>query len=62
MWDEDGIRKISKRLYRLKPIPLITEASAARLSRTDERTYQAGTYGTDFSWSYGRREEEGKKI
>jgi hypothetical protein len=55
MWDEAGIRKISKRLYSLKPIALIPEASASRLSLSDERTYQAGTVGTDFSWSYGRR-------
>jgi hypothetical protein len=57
MWDEDGIRKVSKRLYGLKPIPLISEESAARLNRSDERTYQAGTVGTDFSWSFGERPE-----
>jgi hypothetical protein len=55
MWDEAGIRKISKRLYSLKPIPLISDASASRLNLSDERTYQAGTLGTDFSWSYGAR-------
>ena len=57
MWDEQGIRKVSKRLYGLKPIPLITDACAARLILSDERTYQAGTYGTDFSWSFGGRPE-----
>jgi hypothetical protein len=45
-------------LYRLKPIPLIPEEAAAKLHIVDERSYQAGTYGTDFSWSYGAREEE----
>jgi hypothetical protein len=55
MWDEAGIRKISKRLYSLKPIPLISEASAARLNLVDERTHQAGTVGTDFRWSFGAR-------
>lgn len=55
MWDEAGVKKISKRLYRLKPIPLITEKSALHLNVSDERSYQAGTYGTDFSWSYGGR-------
>jgi hypothetical protein len=55
MWDEDGIRKISKRLYSLRPIPLISDASASRLNPSDERTYQAGTVGTDFRWSYGAR-------
>ena len=55
MWDEAGIRKISKRLYSLKPIPLISEKSVALLNLSDERSYQAGTYGTDFTWSYGAR-------
>ena len=55
MWEEDGIRKVSKRLYGLKPIPLITQASAAQLNLSDERTYTAGTVGTDFNWSYGMR-------
>ena len=58
MWDEAGIKKISKRLYSLKSIPLIPEEAAAKLHKVDERSYQAGTYGTDFSWSYGAREEE----
>jgi len=62
MWDEEGIRTVSKRVYSLKPIPLISEASVTRLSVSDERTYKAGTYGTDFSWSYGIRPEEEKKI
>jgi hypothetical protein len=55
MWDEAGIKKVTKRLYGLKPIPLISETSAAKLNLSDERTYQAGTTGTDFNWSYGRR-------
>jgi hypothetical protein len=55
MWDEEGIKRISKRLYGLKPIPLISEKSALHLHVSDERSYMAGTYGTDFSWSYGAR-------
>jgi hypothetical protein len=55
MWDEAGIQKISKRLYSLKPIMLISNASAALLNVSDERTYQAGTTGTDFDWAYGKR-------
>jgi hypothetical protein len=55
MWDEGGVKKISKRLYRLKPVPLISEASAAHLNLSDERTYQAGTTGVDFSWAFGAR-------
>ena len=55
MWDEEGVKKISKRFYGLKPIPLITQESALHLNRSDERTYKAGTYGTDFNWSFGGR-------
>jgi hypothetical protein len=57
MWDEKGIKKISKRLYEMKPIPLISGENAARLNLSDERTYQAGTTGTDFDWAYGARPE-----
>jgi hypothetical protein len=57
MWDEAGIRKVSQRLYRLKPVALISEESAAHLHVADERSYKAGTYGTDFSWAYGGRPE-----
>jgi hypothetical protein len=55
MWDEEGVKKISKRFYSLQPIPLISEKSASQLHLSDERTYKAGTYGTDFSWSFGAR-------
>ena len=56
MWDEAGVKKISKRLYGLKPIPLLSEESAGQLHVVDERSFQAGTYGTDFSWAYGARQ------
>ena len=55
MWEEDGIKHMSKRLYSLKSTPLIPEQSAGRLNISDERTYKAGSYGTDFDWSYGAR-------
>ena len=55
MWDEEGVKKISTRLYGLRPIPLISEKCAASLHQSDERSYRAGTYGTDFNWSYGAR-------
>ena len=55
MWDEEGVKKISKRFYSLQPIPLISEKSASQLHLSDERTYKAGTFGTDFSWSFGAR-------
>ena len=58
MWDEAGLRKVTKRLYSLKPIPLISDASAEQLNLSDELTYTAGTSGTDFNWAYGARTEK----
>jgi hypothetical protein len=55
MWDEACIQAITKRLYGLKPIPLISETIAGRLNPLDKRTFQAGTTGTDFSQSFGAR-------
>jgi hypothetical protein len=55
-WEEAGIHQISKKFYSLKPIPLISSESAARLTNADERTYQAASLGTDFNWAYGLRE------
>ncbi len=56
MWSEAGIARLSKRLYSLKSIPLISPESASRLTLADERTYQAASLGTDFNWAYGVRE------
>ena len=47
VWSEAGVARISKRLYSLKPIPLITAQQAAALSPVDARSYTAGMYGTD---------------
>lgn len=55
MWDEQGVKQVSRRLYRLKPIPLFPPPVEARLSPVDERSYAAGTLGTDFDWVFGRR-------
>ena len=55
MWSESGIARISQRLYRRKPIPLISTEDADRLSLSDERFYQANTLGTDFEWAFGVR-------
>lgn len=55
IWDEEELKQITKKLYSLKPIPLISAVEAAGLHLSDERTYKAGTYGTDFSWAYGER-------
>jgi len=56
MWSEEGVKVVSRRLYSLKPVPLISDESATRLSLADERSYQGGTYGTDFDWVYGGRQ------
>ncbi len=55
MWDETGIRLVSRRLYHLKPIPLLPAGAAAGLSPLDERAYHANTQGTDFDWVFGMR-------
>ena len=52
MWSEEGTRRVARRLYSLKPIPLITPESAAQLSLVDSRSFNAGTQGTDFGWIY----------
>ena len=55
MWSEETVKALCKRFYSLKPIPLVSPKSAASLSPADERSYKAGTYGTDFSWVFGAR-------
>lgn len=55
MWDEEGVKVVNRRLYALKPIPLITPAMAARLAEVDERSFKGGTLGIDFTWAYGNR-------
>jgi hypothetical protein len=56
MWSEKGIAEIAQRLYRRKPIPLISTENADHLSLSDERFYQANTLGTNFEWAFGVRE------
>jgi hypothetical protein len=58
MWDENGVREINRRLYRLKPVPLIAAERAALLSPPDERSYLANTQGTNFDWVYGLRPKQ----
>lgn len=57
MWSKAGVEKISHRLYDLKHIPLIPKKTAENLQTSDERTYTAGTYGTDFEWTFGKRKD-----
>jgi hypothetical protein len=56
LWDEAGVKAVSRRLYGLLPVPLISDVHAAHLSPADERSYAANTQGTDFSWAYGVRD------
>jgi hypothetical protein len=56
MWSEAGIAEIEKRLYRRKPISLISSGNAAILNQADERFYQANTLGTNFEWVFGVRD------
>ena len=51
--DEEALKKVISRFYNYKPIPLISRKSAALLTPVDERSYMAGTYGTDPDWIYG---------
>ena len=45
MWDEEGIKKISKRLYSLKPIPLISEDKRRASNLSDERSTRPARTG-----------------
>lgn len=56
MWSEAWIAEIEKRLYRRKPISLISAENAANLNKADERFYQANTLGTNFEWAFGMRD------
>ncbi len=55
MVDEEKLKVITRQLYSLKPIRLITPEVAADLHPADERSYKAGTAGTNFDWVYGNR-------
>ena len=55
MWNEEGVKVVTRRFYSSKTVPLISDEGAARLSLADERSFKSGTYGTDFDWVYGNR-------
>jgi hypothetical protein len=55
MWDEEGVKVVTRKLYSLKPIPLVSEQAAAHFSLVDGRSFEAGTLGTDFDWVFGER-------
>jgi hypothetical protein len=56
MWNEGGIAEISRRLYRRKPVRLVSQEDAANLSLSDDRFYEANTLGTNFDWVFGVRD------
>lgn len=52
LWDESGVERIAKRLYRLKPISLLPPERIAGLSPVDGRAFAAGMHGTDLDGVY----------
>lgn len=52
MWDETAFNQVARRFYARKSIPLISQESVERLHRVDDRSFTAGTMGTDFNWVY----------
>jgi hypothetical protein len=49
---EVGAAELYRRLYRRKPISLISKKAAAELLPVDERALASGTVGVDFDWVY----------
>jgi hypothetical protein len=45
--EEAAVDRIEKHLHRLRTFPVITPQMAANLSPVDQRTYQAGMFGTN---------------
>lgn len=52
---ESGVAQVSRRLYGLKVIPLLTAEQAAALAPVDERSFQAGTVGLNANEVYQAR-------
>ena len=50
--NEEGAAVVTKRLYTLKPVPVVTPAMVARLSRTDERSYHTNMLGVNMDGLY----------
>jgi hypothetical protein len=51
-WHEPAAKELYAALYRRKPIPLISSASAAELYLVDQRAYDSGAVGTNWDWVY----------
>ncbi len=47
-----GVEQVSQRLYALKPVPVVTPTMVARLSKMDERAYQANMIGVNMDGLY----------
>lgn len=48
MWSEEGVERVSQRLYSLKPIFLLSPESAAELAPVERLSYEAGMLGTNY--------------
>ncbi len=49
---EDGVKKIARRLYQLKAIPILADKMVNRLEKIDPRSYQAGMLGVNYDGLY----------
>ena len=56
-WNENNANKLYKKFYSRKPVPLITEKIAKRLSMVTDRMYAAEIMYTDLNESFGNRPE-----
>ena len=52
MTDNDSLIRIEKRLFAMRPIPLLNKSVIARLARVDNRSYRAGMLDTDAAGLY----------
>lgn len=49
---DDGASVVTNRLYSLKPVPVVTPAMVARLSRIDDRAYRTNMLGVNIDGLY----------
>jgi hypothetical protein len=51
-WDEEAARKLYRKFYARKEVPLISRASEKLLVRVDRREYESGMLGINWDWIY----------
>lgn len=49
---EDGVAVVTKRLYTMKPVPVVNQAQVARLSLIDERSFHTNMAGVNLDGLY----------